>query len=115
MYSVKGTTITLTRGDTFEAEITIKAGSETYTPSSSDSIRFAVKHNTLTADRTEYTDSEPLLVKNIPISTMRLTLLPDDTKELGFGNYAYDIQITLANGKVATFIKGMLILTEEVD
>lgn len=114
MYTVKGTTITLTRGDTFEANVTIKDGGSTYTPESGDSVRFAVKHNTMTSDRSAYTDSDPLILKQIPTDTMLLVLDPDDTKPLDFGTYAYDCEITFADGKVSTFIKGLLILSEEV-
>lgn len=70
-YNITGTTITLTRGDTF---------------------------------------------KDIPIDTMMLTLEPQDTADLNFGKYVYDIQLTKANGKVDTFIsKAILKLSEEVD
>lgn len=108
-YSVNGTTITLTRGDTFEALVsaTEKDGAQ-YIPIEGDSIRFAMKEN--------YTDARPILVKDIPIDTMMLVLEPQDTADLNFGKYVYDIQLTRANGKVDTFItKAILKLSEEVD
>ena len=49
-------------------------------------------------------------------NTMMLTLEPQDTADLNFGKYVYDIQLTKANGKVDTFIsKAILKLSEEVD
>lgn len=107
-YSVSGTTITLTRGDTFMANISINKQDDTpYTPVEGDSVRFAMKSS--------YEDAEPVLVKNIPIDTMRLIFEPDDTKELPFGQYVYDVQLTKASGEVDTFItKAKLKLTEEV-
>ena len=108
-YSITGTTITLTRGDTFEALVfaTRKDGAQ-YIPEEGDSIRFAMKEN--------YDDPRPLLVKEIPIDTMMLTLEPEDTADLNFGKYVYDIQLTRANGKVDTFItKATFKLSEEVD
>ena len=108
-YSITGTTITLTRGDTFEALVsaTTKDGMQ-FTPCEGDALRFALKEN--------YSDAAPLIVKDIPISTMMLVLNPEDTKRLNFGKYVYDIQLTKANGKVDTFIsKAILKLSEEVD
>lgn len=111
-YRIDGTTIYLTRGDTFEALVEAilpdSEGAEPYVPVEGDSVRFAMK--------ADYEDEKPLVVKDIPIDTMRLVLTPEDTKSLPFGRYVYDIQITYADGKVDTFItKGRLRLTEEVD
>lgn len=108
-YSVRGTTITLTRGDTCAVKVTIlNADGSEYEMRDGDSVRFAMKEN--------YNDNEPLLLKDIPTDTMTLVLEPEDTKELSFGRYVYDIQLTTAGGTVATFItKATLKLTEEVD
>lgn len=107
-YSVSGTMITLTRGDTFTALITITdSEGNRYVPVKGDRIRFAMK--------TDYEDEAPLLIKEIPIDTMILVIEPDDTKPLAFGKYVYDIELTKATGEVDTFItKATLKLTEEV-
>lgn len=105
MYKVEGTTITLTRGDTFYAQIAIKRKDGTvYTPDEGDTIRFALKSPRMTADKKDFVDKEPLILKSIPIDTMVLQLDPSDTKSLGFGKYKYDIEITFSDGKVSTFI-----------
>lgn len=108
-YSVKKTTIYLTRGDTFRAVISLKdAEGEIYTPVAGESIRFAMKN--------DYGDAEPLLLISVPIDTLELVIRPEDTKELPFGNYVWDMQITRANGDIDTFItKAQLVLTEEVE
>ena len=109
-YSISGTTITLTRGDTLriKVDITEKDGSTPYVPSSGDKIRFAMK--------SKYSDQVPLLIKDIPIDTMELVLDPEDTKKLEFGKYVYDIQLTKEDGQVDTFItKSIIKITEEVD
>lgn len=108
-YSVSGTTITLTRGDTFEALISItQEDGNPYVPKEGDTVRFAMKSS--------YEDETPLLVKDIPVSTMILVLEPLDTKKLNFGKYVYDIQLTTIEGKVDTFIaKATIKITEEVD
>lgn len=107
-YSVSGTTITLTRGDTFRAQISItdRSGSP-YVPVEGDSVRFAMKAT--------YNDPEPLINVDIPIDTLILELKPEHTSGLPFGNYVYDIQLTKATGEVDTFITtSKLKLTEEV-
>lgn len=109
MVDVKGTTIQMTRGDTFIATLTLKYADDTdYTPEEGDEIRFALKR--------KYTDEETTIYKTIPNDTLILELEPNDTKTLSFGSYVYDIQITHADGKVDTFIdRARLVLTEEVD
>lgn len=107
-YSVKGNTITLTRGDTFGAtlEILRPDGSE-YIPKDGDRIRFAMK--------AKVSDENPLILKEIPISTMMLLLRPEDTKDLAFGTYFYDVELRKSNGAVSTFItKSKINITEEV-
>lgn len=108
-YSVQGTTITLTRGDTFMALVSIaQSDGSPYLPIEGDTVRFAMKSS--------YAEEEPLLVKDIPIETMKLVLEPEDTKALEFGKYVYDVQLTKVTGEVDTFItKGTIKITEEVD
>ena len=115
MVSVDGNKITMTRGDTLRLKVGIVVDGEEYTPELYDSIRFALKHSKLNATKTEYTDAEPLVLKDIPNDTLILELEPDDTKSLGFGKYDYDVQITFADGTVDTFISDTLKLTKEVD
>lgn len=107
-YSVSGTTITLTRGDSFIADISITDQDDNpYIPVEGDSIRFAMKSS--------YKDAEPLLVKNVPIDTMKLVIDPEDTKSLAFGRYVYDIELTKDSGEVDTFVtKATFKITEEV-
>lgn len=109
MYSVSGTTITLTRGDTLRIHLTLTTDDgEPYIPQEGDVIRFAMKKN--------YTDDEPLIYKTLDNDTLTLKLDPVDTKSLEFGSYVYDIQLTTADGDVDTFIyRSKLKLTEEVD
>lgn len=74
----------------------------TYVPSNGDTVRFALKGSRMLAGNTEFYDKEPLIVKTIPTETMELQLDPADTKGLHFGMYKYDIELTRANGVVAT-------------
>lgn len=107
-YSIKGTSISMTRGDTFSADICIyQANGKPYNLIEGDAVQFAMKKTAK--------DPTVLILKNIPIETMKLVLNPEDTKELDFGTYVYDIQLQKATGEVCTFItKSYLTLTEEV-
>lgn len=107
-YNVSGTTITLTRGDTFVALITITdSDGNPYVPLTGDVVRFAMKST--------YGDAEPILVKDIPIDTLKLVIESEDTKNLKFGPYIYDIQLTKVTGEVDTFIPmAKFKITEEV-
>lgn len=97
MIKIEGTTIFLTRGDSLYTDITIKNPDGTdYIPQAGDSVRFAMKK--------KYQDEEPLILKDIPTESMLLYLEPADTKELAFGKYVYDIELTKENGDVLTFI-----------
>lgn len=110
MIKINGTTITMTRGDTLRATISIMdADGEEYVPVNGDSIRFAMKKN--------YSDSSVMLKKDIPIDTLILYLAPEDTKNLRMPQtYVYDIQLTHANGDIDTFIaNAKLSIIEEVD
>ena len=110
MYTIKKTTISLTRGDTLKAQISITdSEGNPYELQEGDSVRFAMKKSYSDPD------SEVLIVKNIPTDTLILTLEPNDTKELAFGSYVYDIQLVTASCEVDTFItKATLNITEEV-
>ena len=101
---VNGTSILLTRGDTFNCEITIMDGDTAYEPTSSDVIKFYLKHPQMNVGRTAYLETSPVLTKTISYSDMTLHLSPSDTSGLGFGAYVYDIELTKANGDVDTFI-----------
>lgn len=107
-FTVKGKSISLTRGDTFYCKLDILQLDDTpYEPQPGDSIRFAVKR--------QISDPEPVILKQIPIETMVLKIEPDDTKDLAFGNYVYDMELTKANGDVDTFItESSFTITKEV-
>lgn len=111
MYRVNGTRITLTRGDTAFLEVDLYKDKEVYVLQDGDVVRFAIKKDTKDENcliRKELTkDADGNLV---------LEIEPSDTKTLPFNlEYKYDIELTTAQGKVYTFLKGELYLDEEVD
>jgi len=111
MVSIRGTTITVTKGDTLEAivDLFLEDGSP-YLPQEGDEIRFALKQR--------YEDRMPLILKLIPNDTLRFRLESEETKRLraGWAPYVYDMQITFADGSVDTFIdRAKFIVTDEVE
>ena len=107
MIDITGTTITMTRGDTLSVTVGIYQGAEPYEVKDGDVVRFAMKK--------KYSDPEPLILRVLDNATLHLQLDPEDTEPLDYGSYVYDIEITMADGTVDTFIaKAQLILTEEV-
>lgn len=114
MFTINGTAITLTRGDTFKTQITIYDGDTEYTPGENDTLTFGIKRALMTVGGKEYVDISPLIEKAIPIDTMILTLLPGDTSKLPFGHYKYDIEL-IHSGEVSTIINnGDFIIAPEV-
>lgn len=113
--------VTHTRGDTLRSKVDIfydKEKTQPYIPEVGDVVRFALKKPRLISVEKgykEYEDQEPLILKTIPIDTLILHLEPSDTKNLSFGKYEYDIEITHQDGSVDTFIEASpFILTREV-
>lgn len=111
MIKLKGNTIYLTKGDTLDLKVNVldREGNE-FIPGEGDSFRFALKK--------DYTDKEPLILKEIPSDTLRLRLESEETKRLEVMKepYVYDIQATLSDGTVDTFIdRQKLFITEEVE
>ena len=119
MYKIDGTTIYLIRGDTLIVQLGIKQKNgqnvETYTPAPTDIVRFTLKHSDLTVNKTAYLDKSPLVEKIIPTDTLILRLESTDTKDLDFGKYDYNVEITREDNIVDTFLSGKLYLKAEVD
>ncbi len=101
--------ITMTRGDTLKTKINIMdANGNEYIPVEGDYIRFAVKR--------KYTDTTCCIIKEIPIDTLVLHLTPEDTKQMPQPcECVYDIQITMNDGTVDTFLTGKLTIMQEVE
>lgn len=107
MYKINGTTITLTKGDSFYCSIELKQNGQAYTPQEGDVITFGLK-------KKEF-DTTALITKVVPNDTLLLYITPNDTKQLQTGVYVYDLELTYANGDVDTFInKAELNLVAEV-
>jgi hypothetical protein len=95
MFRIFKNKIFLTRGDSaiFTLSITDNDGNE-YTPQDGDEITFTVKANTETRD---------ILIQK-DASSGKIEIQPEDTENLEYGNYVYDVQLKTADGYVDTII-----------
>lgn len=109
MLDVNKNNISITRGDTglFTISLFDKDGS-TYVPPNGSVLRFAASKKYGSAQ------SELLIEKEISIRTMTLELEPNDTKNLAFGTYHYDVELTDERGRVSTVIMSDITITKEV-
>ena len=108
MLKIDGHKITLTRGDTLTVTLTLKKGTQTYTPAEGDVIRFALARGYVTDPTYELK-----ITKVIPNDTLTFTLSATETL-LEYREYNYDIEVTHSDGCVDTFISSTLTITGEV-
>lgn len=103
--------ITMTRGDTFYKTLTLTRDGQTYTPDADDVITFTMAKTYKGAE-----GYEALVTKTIDPTTLLWLIEADDTAELDYGKYYYDLQIVYAQtGYTETFAEKKTIkLTEEV-
>ena len=94
---IEGNTIKLTRGDTayLSVPITNITLGERYEIAENDILEFTVK---------KYASDGPSLIYKKIIGRNTFHIYPEDTKDLPFGKYEYDIQLTTAKGDVYTVI-----------
>ena len=98
MLYIDDKTIKLTRGDTARLTVPIinLANNGEYTMESGDILYFTVKKTAK--------DSDFLFQKSITGSNS-IHIRPEDTADLSFGKYKYDVQLTTATGDVYTVIE----------
>ena len=108
--TIFGTSISMTRGDTLNVILKLRfSDGLDYVYTEGDSCYFAVKKT--------YNSDEPYLIhKAIDLQSGLLHLDPLDTESIPYGDYKYDIQITLNDGTVDTVIpRATFTLLEEVN
>lgn len=91
--------IKIVRGDTFIYPFAIHNELELkYIPSQSDTITLYVYN--------KFTDTNPLLVKNIPYNNTFIKFSANETSKMKYGNYVYCVKIKYSNGYVDTILTG---------
>lgn len=94
----KDNTIHLTRGDTARLLIDRAANAAT----GKDYVFTPEDKVTMTVKKTVY-DTSPAVQLTVP-GGAAIHIKPEDTKELAFGRYVYDVQLTTADGDVYTVV-----------
>lgn len=98
LYVNDDNTIRLTRGDTarISVPITNDLTGSTYEMEDSDKLTLSIKK--------KETDAQPL-VQKVLTGSNSFHILPSDTKDLQFGKYVYDVELTTEAGDVYTIIE----------
>ena len=116
MYYVdKQQNITIVRGDSADLELTLYETNEhgekvEYVPVEGDSLLFTVKTNTKTKN---YIFQKPIDVMSL--DGLKIAIHPEDTSDLSYGTYKYDVEYTSGDGYVDTVITPRdFIVAEEV-
>lgn len=91
--------IVLVKGDTFTQKIKIFSEDLLlYVPSENDVITFSIWK--------QYTDSEPLLSKQLDYQDMTFVITAEESQNFRLGNYVYSVKIEFEGGTVDTFLSG---------
>lgn len=107
MFTINDNNISLTRGDTLFLTVNLTdSDGDPYVPSEGDRIRLAMKRR--------INSSDLVMLKEISPETLTFEIEPQDTKDLAYGTYVYDIELTDSEGHVNTVIFGKFRITEEV-
>jgi hypothetical protein len=93
---IKGTEISIIRGDsaTINLNIKDKVANEEYVLDSNDIVRFSVKKDIF--------DNDIIIQKEFHDNQILLT--HEDTKDLEFGEYVYDVELQFQDGQRDTII-----------
>lgn len=97
MLVITNDTVHLTRGDNADIEVIIKdLNGNTYTLQEGDKLLFTLKRNCVT---------DTIVIQKDITSDSVITLEHDDTKDLNYGKYVFDVQLTMDDGQVYTVIE----------
>ncbi len=106
MLHIQDNKISLTRGDTAYLNISVEIDGKPYDMQEGDALTLSIKKST--------SDEMPVVQKMITSGTT-IHIEPQDTDDLAFGKYKYDVQLDKANGDVFTIIEPTaFVILEEV-
>lgn len=104
MLKVRGTKITFNRGDDIYIKVDIyDSEGQTYTLREGDKLFFSVK-------RKETDKNYAIAPKELDYDVIHIS--PEDTYDLAFGTYVYDVQMVTAEGRSNTIIKPSVLTLE---
>lgn len=103
MLTCNNNDISLTRGDSAVLLLKIQKSNESeYELQAGDSVLFTVKKSVY--------DTDVIIQKKLTDGAIRLN--PDDTKDLEYGTYYYDVELTQSDGFVTTVISPQKLIIE---
>lgn len=88
MFQINNKTIKITRGDTGIFTLDIKRQDGTPYDYSNDTVLFTVKQDT---------NTDVVLIQKTVVYGENITIEPNDTKSLKYGDYVYDVEVTSGN------------------
>lgn len=108
---VSGTDLSMIRGDSESIILSLKKDGNMIPFNQGDTVYFTVKQ----CYSTEKITLQKIITEFDEGGNCIIEIEPEDTKELSFRSYVYDIQLTDYNGKVTTIIPcSKFVIAEEV-
>lgn len=108
---VNGSNLTMIRGDSESIVLSLKRDDVIIPFNQGDTVYFTVKRRYSTEDIT----LQKIITEFNEDGNCIIEIEPEDTKELEFRSYVYDIQLTDSNGRVTTIIPcSKFVIAEEV-
>jgi hypothetical protein len=108
---IQGTDISMIRGDSESITLSLKRDDVIIPFNQGDTVYFTVKQGY----STEKITLQKIITEFDEGGNCIIEIEPEDTKELSFGSYVYDIQLTDSNGRVTTIIPcSKFVVAEEV-
>ena len=104
MLKVRGTKITFNRGDDIFIKVDIyDSEGQTYTLREGDKLFYSVK-------KKETDENYAIAPRELDRDVMHIA--PEDTYDLAFGDYVYDVHMVTAEGRSSTIIKPSILTLE---
>lgn len=108
---VSGTDLSMIRGDSESIILSLKKDGDMVPFNQGDTVYFTVKQGSTTKKIT----LQKIITEFDEDGNCIIGIEPEDTKELSFRSYVYDIQLTDSNGRVTTIIPcSKFVIAEEV-
>ncbi len=92
----------ITRGDDAYLDLELRQQTfpyDIYKFEDADSAVLSVRKS-----RDEDVDNDNPILLQIPLENGRFHICSEDTKDMDFGNYSYDVQVTFSDGRINTVI-----------
>lgn len=98
MLKIESNYIKLTRGDTarFSVDVTNVITDDYYDIAPDDTLTFTVKRTT---------NDKTFILQKTVVGDNQFYIKPEDTADLSYGKYKYDVQLSTAGGDVYTIIE----------